>query len=300
MVLLRITPSVLLAGWLAGWLLSALNNGLSGWTGDSNAAGRFPQIGGIRLAFDPTAADKYGRLIDAVLSDVPGTPSLKTYQGDLLLLTTNFVANGGDNYTALAGVPLLLDTSVGDAQVVADFIRANSPVNITKDGRIANCATDASPLAQPEEQASSDFLGRSPSQARLLTPWLSIDLGATIEVQRVVLIPTAARFGAPATTAAHTFTVRLSDVKPVVSASRPDSGIDRSPAALCSAGAGPLTPAGASVVCGRTTAGRFVPAPEKGRYVTVELKSRVARATSSLALAEVAIVACREWPFSSS
>ena len=50
----------------------------------------------MRLAFDPTGPNRYRRLIDAVLSSLPGSPSLKTYRGDLLLLTTSYVATGGD------------------------------------------------------------------------------------------------------------------------------------------------------------------------------------------------------------
>jgi hypothetical protein len=87
LVLVRITPAI---------LLSSLNNGLSGWTGTSSAAGRFPQIGGMRLAFNPNATDPYKRLVDVRLSDVEGSPSVKTYTGDIILLTTNYVAAGGD------------------------------------------------------------------------------------------------------------------------------------------------------------------------------------------------------------
>ena len=35
-------------------LKDALNNGLSQWTGDSNSAGRFPQVANIKYAFNPT------------------------------------------------------------------------------------------------------------------------------------------------------------------------------------------------------------------------------------------------------
>lgn len=54
------------------------------------------QIGGMRLAFDPRRPDRYDRLVDAVLSEVEGRPSLRSYGGDILLLTTNFLASGGD------------------------------------------------------------------------------------------------------------------------------------------------------------------------------------------------------------
>ncbi|PSC67806.1 multifunctional 2, 3 -cyclic-nucleotide 2 -phosphodiesterase 5 -nucleotidase 3 -nucleotidase [Micractinium conductrix] len=133
MVLMRIKPAT---------LISTLNNALSGY---NSAAGRFCQIGGMRLAFD-SRQDQYDRLVDATLDDAGGA-SLRSYSGDILLLTSSYVARGGDNFTALAAVPVLLDTNVGDAQVVADYITAKSPVAATKDGRIANCATDTSPLA---------------------------------------------------------------------------------------------------------------------------------------------------------
>ena len=86
LVILKISPAI---------LMSALNNGLSGWTGDSSAAGRFPQIGGMRLAFNPNATDKFARLVDVQLS-VTGLPSAKTYAGDIVLLTTSYMASGGD------------------------------------------------------------------------------------------------------------------------------------------------------------------------------------------------------------
>ena len=86
LVILKITPAI---------LMSALNNGLSGWTGDSNAAGRFPQIGGMRLAFNSNATDKFARLVDVRLN-VTGSPSAKTYTGDIILLTTSYMASGGD------------------------------------------------------------------------------------------------------------------------------------------------------------------------------------------------------------
>ena len=53
------------------------------------------QIGGMRLAFNPKASDAFGRLVDAQLN-VSGWPSLKSYTGDIMLVTSNYVANGGD------------------------------------------------------------------------------------------------------------------------------------------------------------------------------------------------------------
>lgn len=51
----------------------------------------------MRLAFKPSVADRFGRLVDVLLSNVTGTPSVgKNYTGDLMLLTTSFIASGGD------------------------------------------------------------------------------------------------------------------------------------------------------------------------------------------------------------
>lgn len=64
------------------------------------------------------------------------------------------------SYTQLAGVAPLLDTSVGDAQILADYISAFSPISVATDGRIANCAKDSSALcpAAPPPPAPSQPL----------------------------------------------------------------------------------------------------------------------------------------------
>ena len=53
------------------------------------------QIGGMRLAFDPRVPDPFNRLVDVTLN-IAGSPSVRSYSGDLMLLTTNYVASGGD------------------------------------------------------------------------------------------------------------------------------------------------------------------------------------------------------------
>lgn len=50
------------------------------------------QIGGMRLAFD-SRQDQYDRLVDATLDDAGGA-SLRSYSGDILLLTSSYVARG--------------------------------------------------------------------------------------------------------------------------------------------------------------------------------------------------------------
>ena len=85
-MLVRVSPSALLA---------ALNNGLSGYTGDSTAGGRFPQIAGMRLAFNPSAVDKFARLLDLRLTTA-GAPAVADLPTDIIVITNNFMASGGD------------------------------------------------------------------------------------------------------------------------------------------------------------------------------------------------------------
>lgn len=95
----------------------------------------------------------------------------------LLLAEPACCAHPRCSYTALAGVPILLDTSLGDAQIIADFMTAKSPVNVTKDGRIANCATDASPLcplrAPPPSRRRPPPPSPRPPSPRPLVPFTS-------------------------------------------------------------------------------------------------------------------------------
>lgn len=56
------------------------------------------QVAGLRYAFDPAGPDNASRLVAAQLLagvDGQGVP-LASYQGDVLLLTTDYVAGGGD------------------------------------------------------------------------------------------------------------------------------------------------------------------------------------------------------------
>ena len=80
----------------ASVLMAALNNGLSGWTGDSNAAGRFPQVGGMRVAFNSNATNPNMRLVNATITAGSLNTPLASFTGDILLVTNNYVATGGD------------------------------------------------------------------------------------------------------------------------------------------------------------------------------------------------------------
>jgi 5'-nucleotidase/UDP-sugar diphosphatase len=76
-------------------LLAALNNGVSQWTGDSSAAGRFPQVSQMRFSFN-SSAPASNRVIRVQILDKSKLIELSKYNGSILVVMNNYVAAGGD------------------------------------------------------------------------------------------------------------------------------------------------------------------------------------------------------------
>ena len=114
-------------------LVAALENGVSQV---EEVKGRFPQVAGLSFTWDP--AQPPGSRITEVLvaSDdgfVPIDPGA-TY----LVVTNNFVRNGGDGYDMFAGDDKnAYDFGPDLADVTAEYLAANSPYQPYTDGRIA-------------------------------------------------------------------------------------------------------------------------------------------------------------------
>lgn len=148
-------------------LLAALNNGLSGWTGNDSAAGRFPQVGGMRLSFDPSSRPADSRLVAAELLVNGSTMPLASYNGSIILITNDYMSRGGDFYEMLQDAPdgnatLLYDSSTPLDSIVGAYFQTESPIDIMTDGRIVNCATspanqlcvlDSAPAPAPSQRA---------------------------------------------------------------------------------------------------------------------------------------------------
>lgn len=127
-------------------LLAALNNGLSAWTGNDSAAGRFPQVAGMRLSFDPASRPTDSRLVAAELLVNDTSVPLSSFEGSIILVTNDYMSRGGDFYEMLRDEPdgnatLLYDSSTPLDSIVAAYFQDASPVDIETDGRIINCAT---------------------------------------------------------------------------------------------------------------------------------------------------------------
>ncbi|KAL4425700.1 hypothetical protein ABPG75_009716 [Micractinium tetrahymenae] len=163
-------------------LLAALNNGLSGWTGNDSAAGRFPQVGGMRLSFDPSSRPEDSRLVAVELLVDGASLPLSSYSGSIILLTNDYMSKGGDFYEMLQDEPngnatLLYDSSTPLDTVVSAYFEEASPVNITTDGRIVNCAISPTNLlctaggAQQAAEPSAPAPAPSGRAARRLARW---------------------------------------------------------------------------------------------------------------------------------
>ncbi|MCR0983934.1 5'-nucleotidase C-terminal domain-containing protein [Roseomonas pecuniae] len=111
-----------------GALRAALENGLSRLP---TPAGRFPQLAGLRLTFDP-AAPPGQRLREVRTADGPLDPD-RAYR----VVTNNFMRGGGDGYAVLRNEALeAYDDGPPLEEVVADHLQARGPVAPVLDGRI--------------------------------------------------------------------------------------------------------------------------------------------------------------------
>ncbi len=102
----------------------ALENGVSQV---ENGAGRFPQVAGIRFAWDATKPVG-SRIVSIEIEVAPGTYRPihmdKTYR----LVTNNYIMAGGDGYSVLTEGTNAYDTGLLMADVVQEYIATLSPV----------------------------------------------------------------------------------------------------------------------------------------------------------------------------
>lgn len=110
-------------------LLAALENGVSRV---ADRAGRFPQVSGLRFAYDP-AKPAGQRVLEATVGTEKLDPA-KSYK----VATIDFLLNGGDGYSMLANGRKLVDAENGPlaAQVLIDYVAKLKTIDIAPEGRI--------------------------------------------------------------------------------------------------------------------------------------------------------------------
>ncbi|MEM1004635.1 MAG: bifunctional metallophosphatase/5'-nucleotidase [Pseudomonadota bacterium] len=114
-------------------VIDALENGVSQV---EEIKGRFPQVAGLTYIWDPSVAPNEGRISDVMVADgegfVPIDPAA-TY----LVVTNNYVRNGGDGYDMFEGDDKnAYDYGPDLADVTAEYLAQNAPYLPYLDGRI--------------------------------------------------------------------------------------------------------------------------------------------------------------------
>ncbi|WP_170372144.1 bifunctional metallophosphatase/5'-nucleotidase [Ruegeria arenilitoris] len=114
-------------------IIDALENGVSQV---EEVKGRFPQVAGLKFTWDPSVSPNEGRVTEVMVAEgdgyVPIDPA-KTY----LVVTNNYVRNGGDGYKMFSGEDKnAYDFGPDLADVTAEYLAANAPYTPYLDGRI--------------------------------------------------------------------------------------------------------------------------------------------------------------------
>ncbi len=110
-------------------ILDAMENGVSQV---EKGAGRFPQVSGMNIVYDPSAPAG-SRIVSIEINGAPLDVN-KTYK----FATNNYALGGGDGYGMLGGGRVLINSGNGNlmANDVIDYIIANGGVKNTVEGRI--------------------------------------------------------------------------------------------------------------------------------------------------------------------
>jgi 5'-nucleotidase/UDP-sugar diphosphatase len=117
-------------------LLASLESGVSrAHDRTTSGTGRFPQVAGLRYAFDP-AKPEGTRISSLEIRDAKGgyrpVDPLATYKA----VTNNFVRAGGDGYSVFAKAKNAYDYGPNLETVLAEYIRTTGPVAPAVEGRI--------------------------------------------------------------------------------------------------------------------------------------------------------------------
>ncbi|HEX6183119.1 MAG TPA: bifunctional UDP-sugar hydrolase/5'-nucleotidase [Pyrinomonadaceae bacterium] len=125
-------------------LRQALEHGVS-LTGSGAEPGRFAQVSGIRYSFDASKLSGV-RVVEVTVNGQPLDPK-KTYR----LVTTSFVAEGGDQYAMFKGSRNVLKTKLTDSGVLRKAIEDAKTIAPQTDGRIRRLdrPAEAKPCATP-------------------------------------------------------------------------------------------------------------------------------------------------------
>jgi 5'-nucleotidase / UDP-sugar diphosphatase len=112
-------------------IIAALENGVSQV---DQAAGRFPQVAGMHYAWNPQLPAG-SRIVTVEVNNGNGYQPLDP-SARYKLVTNDFMAGGGDGYSAFKEASIYFNSGIVDYEALEDFVRTNSPLNPDVEGRI--------------------------------------------------------------------------------------------------------------------------------------------------------------------
>ncbi|WP_299986290.1 bifunctional UDP-sugar hydrolase/5'-nucleotidase [uncultured Ruegeria sp.] len=114
-------------------VIDALENGVSQV---EEVKGRFPQVAGMTFTWDPTVAPNEGRIVEVMVANGGGYEPIDP-AATYLVVTNNYVRNGGDGYSVFSGEDKnAYDFGPDLADVTAEYLAENAPYQPYLDGRI--------------------------------------------------------------------------------------------------------------------------------------------------------------------
>ncbi|MEM7317631.1 MAG: bifunctional metallophosphatase/5'-nucleotidase [Pseudomonadota bacterium] len=116
-------------------IIDALENGVSQV---EEVKGRFPQVAGMTFTWDPSVAPNEGRIQEVMVSSGGGFAPIDP-AATYMVVTNNYVRNGGDGYKMFSGEDKnAYDFGPDLADVTAEYLAENSPYQPYTDGRITS------------------------------------------------------------------------------------------------------------------------------------------------------------------
>jgi len=97
--------------------------------------GRFPQVSGLKFIYDPQAPVGY-RIISINIIDQSGQEKPIDLTATYRVVTNNFMSTGGDGYEVMKSGKNQIDTGFLLADVVIDYIKQQSDINLKSGDRI--------------------------------------------------------------------------------------------------------------------------------------------------------------------
>ncbi len=137
-------------------VVASLESGVSGL---EEGKGQFPQVAGLRYAFDASVAPGEGRIKQVQVMEGDSWTDIDPDK-EYLLVTNNFMRGGGDNYSLFRDNGTnAYDYGPGLEEVVAEYLAANNPYTPYTDGRIVK----GDSLAMTEEPMAKEEMAKEPA-----------------------------------------------------------------------------------------------------------------------------------------